>query len=167
MTKVSVRAANRSDAKLIARVIVEIELFYGSTNAGPLAEQVRRVEHALFNDPPLAFALIAVDESGEISGIAAYSFLWPATGATHSIFLKELYVRQGYRRSSIGAALMNELCTMALADPGCSRLEWMADRADDSARSFYRSLGVPEFEEKVVYRLNDELLRAIPERRCL
>jgi ribosomal protein S18 acetylase RimI-like enzyme len=112
------------------------------------------VEEALFGSPPLASALLVEDETGEIVGFAAYSFLWPAAGASHSLFLKELYVRSTLRRQGIGARLMNELRGIAAARPGCSRVEWMTDRDNPDARSFYRTLGFAEFDGKIVYRVD-------------
>ncbi|MFF2512245.1 GNAT family N-acetyltransferase [Streptomyces sp. NPDC058086] len=86
-------------------------------------------------------------------GLAAYSFLWPSAGSTHSLFLKELYVRDTLRRQGVGERLMNELRGIAVARSGCSRVEWMTDRDNPGARAFYRSLGFAEFDGKIVYRV--------------
>ena len=85
--------------------------------------------------------------------MAAYSFLWPAAGSSHSLFLKELYVRDSLRRQGVGKELMRELQRIAEDRPGCSRLEWMTDSENRGARSFYRELGLAEFDGKIVYRL--------------
>ncbi|MGW7453892.1 GNAT family N-acetyltransferase [Streptomyces sp. NPDC054787] len=69
-------------------------------------------------------------------GLAAYSFLWPAAGSSHSLFLKELYVRGTLRRQGVGARLMDELRALASARPGCSRVEWMTDRNSPGARRY-------------------------------
>jgi GNAT superfamily N-acetyltransferase len=55
--------------------------------------------------------------------MAAYSFLWPAAGVTRSLYLKELYVAEAFRRQSIGALLMQRLCQIALEHER-SRVEW-------------------------------------------
>ena len=94
------------------------------------------------------------DETGDIVGLAAYSFLWPAAGSSHSLFLKELYVRDTLRRQGIGARLMDELRALAAARPGCSRVEWMADRDNPGARAFYESRGFTESDGKIVYRVD-------------
>ena len=36
------------------------------------------------------------------TGMASYSFLWPAAGLTRSLYLKELYVAQDWQRQGIG-----------------------------------------------------------------
>ncbi|MEV4481801.1 GNAT family N-acetyltransferase [Micromonospora coxensis] len=98
----------------------------------------------------------------EVVGLAAYSYLWPAAGSTHSLFLKELYVRPDGRRQGVGARLMEEMKAIAARSPGCSRLEWMTDRSNDGARAFYRQLGFEEFEGKVNYRLDADLPQSAP-----
>ncbi|WP_432011643.1 cyclophane-containing RiPP N-acetyltransferase HaaN [Streptomyces cucumeris] len=149
---VTIRPAEKRDILAVAELIEEIERFYGSTEIQPLDERQSQVEEALFGSPPMASALLVEDGSGDLVGLAAYSFLWPAAGSSHSLFLKELYVRDTLRRQGIGAELMSELRTLAAARPGCSRVEWMTDRDNPEARAFYKSLGFAEFDGKIVYR---------------
>lgn len=151
---VTIRPADKRDILAVAELIEEIERFYGATEIQPLEERRSQVEEALFGSPPLASALLVEDETGDLVGLAAYSFLWPAAGSSHSLFLKELYVRDTLRRQGVGARLMNELRILAAARPGCSRVEWMTDRDNPDARAFYRSLGFAEFDGKIVYRLD-------------
>ncbi|MEU7054751.1 cyclophane-containing RiPP N-acetyltransferase HaaN [Streptomyces sp. NPDC046197] len=153
---VTIRPAEKNDVRQLAALIEEIERFYGTADADiqPFDERQAQVEEALFGSPPLASALVVEDETGDIVGLAAYSFLWPSAGSTHSLFLKELYVREALRRQGIGAQLMGELRGMASARPGCTRLEWMTDRVNPDARAFYQSLGFQEDDGKIVYRFS-------------
>ncbi|MFF5704591.1 cyclophane-containing RiPP N-acetyltransferase HaaN [Streptomyces sp. NPDC012794] len=151
---VTIRPAERRDTAAVADLIEEIERFYGSTEIQPFEERRSQVEEALFGSPPLASALLVEDEAGDLVGLAAYSFLWPAAGSSHSLFLKELYVRGALRRRGVGARLMDELRALASARPGCSRVEWMTDRNNPDARAFYKSLGFAEFDGKIVYRVD-------------
>ncbi|MGW6837001.1 cyclophane-containing RiPP N-acetyltransferase HaaN [Streptomyces sp. NPDC054949] len=151
---VTIRPAERRDTVAVADLIEEIERFYGSTEIQPLEERRSQVEEALFGSPPLASALLVEDEAGDLVGLAAYSFLWPAAGSSHSLFLKELYVRGTLRRQGVGARLMDELRALASARPGCSRVEWMTDHDNPGARAFYKSLGFAEFDGKIVYRVD-------------
>ncbi|MFE2696348.1 cyclophane-containing RiPP N-acetyltransferase HaaN [Streptomyces mirabilis] len=150
---VTIRPADKRDITAVAELIEEIEPFYESTEIQPFEERRAQVEEALFGSPPLASALLVEDEAGDIVGLAAYSFLWPSAGSTHSLFLKELYVRDTLRRQGVGARLMDELRAVAAARPGCSRVEWMTDRDNPGARAFYKSLGFAEFDGKIVYRV--------------
>jgi GNAT superfamily N-acetyltransferase len=153
LMSVTIRPADKRDITAVAELIEEIERFYESTEIQPFEERRAQVEEALFGSPPLASALLVEDEAGDIVGLAAYSFLWPSAGSTHSLFLKELYVRDTLRRQGVGARLMDELRAVAAARPGCSRVEWMTDRDNPGARAFYKSLGFAEFDGKIVYRV--------------
>ncbi|MGW2468430.1 cyclophane-containing RiPP N-acetyltransferase HaaN [Streptomyces bauhiniae] len=150
----TIRPAEKSDVPGLAALIEEIERFYGTPAAGiqPLDERLAQVEEALFGSPPLAAALVVEDEGGVIAGLAAYSFLWPSAGSSHSLFLKELYVRESLRRQGIGVRLMEEVRAIGRARAGCTRVEWTTDRFNADARSFYRSLGFEEYDGKVFYR---------------
>lgn len=154
MSQLVVRHAEPGDSKTVAIMIEEIERHYGATTIQPFDERLAQVEQALFGAPPLAQLVLALS-NGEIIGMAAYSFLWPAAGATHSLFLKELYVRPDRRRLGTGRRLVQEVRDIAAARPGCSRMEWMTDRGNDAARQFYRHLGFEELEGKVNYRIAD------------
>ncbi|WP_329453420.1 GNAT family N-acetyltransferase (plasmid) [Streptomyces sp. NBC_01724] len=151
---VTIRPAVKRDIRAVAELIEEVERFYGSSEIQPLEERRSQVDEALFGSCPLASALLVEDETGDLVGFAAYSFLWPAAGSSHSLFLKELYVRDTLRRQGVGARLMDEIRAAAAARPGCSRVEWMTDRDNPGARAFYESLGFAEFEGKIVYRLD-------------
>lgn len=150
---VMIRPAEKRDITAVAELIEEIEQFYETTGIQLFEERRTQVEEALFGSPPLASALLVEDEAGDIVGLAAYSFLWPSAGSTHSLFLKELYVRDILRRQGVGARLMDELRAVATARPGCSRIEWMTDRDNPNARAFYKSLGFAESAGKIVYRV--------------
>jgi ribosomal protein S18 acetylase RimI-like enzyme len=140
---VTIRPAEKRDVLAVAELIEEIERFYGATEVRPLEKRTAQVEEALFGSQPLATTLLVEDETGAIAGMAAYTFLWPSAGSTHSLFLKELYVRETLRRQGVGAQLMAELQAVAAARPACSRVEWTADRDNPIARGFYKSSGSP------------------------
>jgi GNAT superfamily N-acetyltransferase len=89
-----------------------------------------------------------------VAGLAAYSFLWPAVGATRSLYLKELYVLEAYRRLGIGRLLVRAVFETA-AGLGCSRVEWTTDVGNTGAQAFYAKLGLPDHPVKVFYRVED------------
>ncbi|GAB7052252.1 GNAT family N-acetyltransferase [Catenuloplanes indicus] len=152
MADIVVRDAEPGDAVVVAELIEEIERYYGAASVQPIEERVAQVRSALFGVPPLAWLLLAVDGE-EVVGLAAYSFLWPAAGSTHSLFLKELYVRPSRRRRGVGASLMGRVRDIAEARPGCGRVEWQADRDNPVAQAFYRGLGFEESAGKINYRI--------------
>lgn len=153
---VTIRPAEKNDVRELAELIAEIERFYGTADADiqPFDVRQAQVEEALFGTPPMASALVVEDEDGHIVGLAAYSYLWPSAGSTHSLYLKELYVRDTLRRQGTGVRLMKELHAIAQARPGCSRVEWTTDRVNPDARAFYQALGHEEYDGKIFYRVN-------------
>lgn len=56
--------------------------------------------------------------------------------------------------TTIRPAERTDTKAVAAARPGCSRVEWTADRDNDTALAFYRALGHEELTSKVMYRLN-------------
>ncbi|MFI5845829.1 GNAT family N-acetyltransferase [Catenuloplanes sp. NPDC051500] len=151
MSALVVRHAEPRDLTTVATLIEEVERHYAATTIQPFDERSQQVELALFGTPPLAYGLLAED-GDDLVGFAAYSFLWPAAGSTHSLFLKELFVRASARRLGAGTALMTHLQKIAEERPGCSRIEWQTEH-DSEARTFYRSLGFHELEGKINFRV--------------
>ncbi len=149
----TISTAGPSDTAAIAGLLAEMGRFYRAPQTEPLEERERQIRDALFGDPPAAHALLARD-GDRLAGMAAYSFLWPAAGLTRSLYLKELYVAEGYRRRGTGTLLMRAVCEMA-GKHRCSRIEWTTDRGNTRAQEFYRRLGFPFQPAKIFYRIED------------
>lgn len=155
-----VTSASREDIDGVVKLFDEIDDFYGDPREKDRERRTKQVHETLFGEPPLAYALLAHEE-GRVVGLAAYSFLWPAAGTSMSLYLKELFVSQSYRRRGIGRLLMRELAAVALAR-ACSRLELTTDRTNADALGFYRDLGVPVQVDKVHFRLEGDRLTGWP-----
>ena len=150
---ITVSPASPGDAPAIAALLEEMDRFYGATEPEPFDQRVRQINEAIFAGPPAAYALLAWDGS-KLAGIAAYSYLWPAVGLTRSLYLKELYVSDAYRRQGVGRLLMDALFEAA-SKHGCSRVEWTTDTDNSGAQAFYEDLGVPVQSSKIFYRVED------------
>ncbi|MFD8075789.1 GNAT family N-acetyltransferase [Streptomyces sp. NPDC059718] len=145
---VQVTAATEADIEEIARLIGEIEVYYGGAYAPGDVDQIRA---ALFSDSPAATVLLARD-GDEVLGMASVSRLWPAAGAEASLYMKELFVREAARGQGVGRALIAAVQEHARG-LGCSRLEWTADADNPQALGFYEALGVKVNDGKRFYRL--------------
>jgi GNAT superfamily N-acetyltransferase len=150
--KVSVRDVEIGDVSAIAVMVEEIERYYGTTDIDPLDVRIAQTREALFGSRPIAYGIVAVDENDTLVGMAAYSFTWPAYSATHTLFLKELYVTEGHRRQGVATQLMEHVKDLARTRPGCSRVEWTADRDNPEALDFYEALGYSVHEGKAYFR---------------
>lgn len=149
--------------KALAALAEEMDRFYGATELQALDLRFQRIDHALFGDPPSAYALLAWDDDAAV-GFASYSFLWPAAGLTRSLFLKDLYVTESARRTGVGKIIMRSLAEIAVKHE-CSRLEWHTDRPNTGAQRFYADLGVPVEDSKLFYRAPGEALRKLADGR--
>jgi GNAT superfamily N-acetyltransferase len=138
------------DEAAIAALCAELDEFYGSLPEGLPAERAAQVRDVLFGDPPLAYVLVAWDSESP-AGFAAYSFLWPAAGLTASLYLKELYVAEAYRRTGVGQQLMDGVYDVARRR-GLSRVEWTTDTSNRDAQVFYEALGAQPLTSQVFYR---------------
>jgi GNAT superfamily N-acetyltransferase len=148
---ITVAAARPEDAAQLASLMDELEQFYGGTPTEALDVKVAQISDALFTERPAAEAMLAWDGE-KLVGFAAYSFHWPAAGFSTSLYLKELYIAQAYRRTGIGKQLMTALEQVARAKR-CSRFEWGTDTDNEAAQRFYASLGAKPSSGKVAYRL--------------
>ena len=150
---IKVTPAGPGDVLAMAGLLEEMDRFYGAADVEPLSVRVRQINEALFTSQPAAYALLAWD-GPQAGGIAAYSFLWPAVGLTRSLYLKELYVSQAYRRRGVGKLLMQALFETA-AKHACSRVEWTTDTDNGDAQGFYDALALPKHPSKLFYRVED------------
>ena len=145
---IEVRATTPDDVPSLAELLAERDRFYGVDRPDPDAAAIA---DALFGPAPAGRALVALRD-GEVAGLAAYSFLWPAVGVTRSLYLKELFVRATAQRQGIGGLLMRALHAVA-AEHRCSRIEWTADTDNPGAQRFYASLGAEALTTKLFYRV--------------
>jgi GNAT superfamily N-acetyltransferase len=149
---ITVSPAESRDAAAIATLLGDLGRFYGATESGSLDRRIGQINEAIFRSPPTAYALLARD-GDQVAGLAAYSFLWPAVGATRSLYLKELYVPDTYRRQGVGKLLMRAIFETGTL--GCSRVEWTTDVGNTAAQAFYAKLGLPAYPSKIFYRVED------------
>jgi GNAT superfamily N-acetyltransferase len=146
-----VRPAVIDDMPGLLDLMAELDRFYDDLDIAPDAERAAGISAALFNESALSRALVVV-AGDELVALAAYSLLWPAAGVTSSLYLKELYVRERWRRHGLGRLMMAELRRVA-ENLGCSRLEWTTDAENDTAQAFYSALGSAVNSGKVMYRV--------------
>lgn len=148
---ISVASLQDRDLPMLVDLLAEMDAFYGDASTLPYDESVDAIRSILLN-PALGLHALAAHHDDKLTGLATYSYLWPAVGLTHSLYLKELYVRASHRRRGVGRLLVSRVLSIA-AEASCSRVEWTTDRANSQAQEFYKSLGTPINEGKVFYRL--------------
>lgn len=151
MATVKIKEASEDDISVIVELLNEIDQFYGDKTVEVAPQRADNVASVLFGEDRSSRALLACTEDGQAIGFASYSFLWPAAGSSRSLYLKELYVADSYRKLGTGRQLMQELFSIAKRE-NCSRVEWTTDTTNADAQNFYEKLGEAVFSGKLFYR---------------
>lgn len=99
-----------------------------------------------YEDAPVAFALFFYNLS---------TFL-----GRRGLYLEDLYVRPEFRGRGLGRAMLAHLARLA-RERDCGRLEWAVLDWNESAISFYRSLGAQAMEEWTTFRLTGDALKRL------
>jgi GNAT superfamily N-acetyltransferase len=126
---INIRQAREEDFPAILSLIKELAAFEKSpdkvTNS---VEQMKKEKH-LFE------CFVAETESGEIIGMALYFFAY-YTWVGKSLYLEDIYVREPFRRSKIGSALLKKIFEVARAEE-CKRVRWQVLNWNKSAIQMY------------------------------
>jgi GNAT superfamily N-acetyltransferase len=128
-------------------------LLFGGTSAAP------GVAATTPSGSPAAYAHVIEhpdDERGTELGAFALWFLNTSTWTgTHGVYLEDLYVRPHLRGHGYGKGLLQCLARVCL-EGGYRRLEWWVLDWNESALSFYGSLGAQSMDEWTVHRVSGD-----------
>lgn len=151
-----IRPAIIDDAALLCTMIRELAKFEREL------EQVTIREEDLardgFGEKPLFRALIA-EWGGQPAGYACF-FGYYSTWSGRGLFLEDLFVREAFRGSGIGKALLAEVARIAV-DEGCYGIHWDVLDWNEKAIEFYNSLGARFRDQWRSVVLTDEPLRQL------
>lgn len=93
----------------------------------------------LIRDKDNYYCYIAENEKGDALGYALYCYTYH-TWTGKSIYLDDLYVREKYRRSSVGTMLACALIDLA-RQSNCKSLKWQVLNWNNEAVEFYKKMG--------------------------
>lgn len=117
------------------------------------------IRNAFFSENPKAKALV-VETNGKLVGIATYYEIYSTFIAKPGIWLDDLFVYAGYRKSGAGKALIKSLCRIA-KEQGCGRIDWIVARDNSNGRQFYEAVGAHIFEEVRHSRLDEKAINQL------
>jgi len=92
----------------------------------------------LAGDGPF-YGLLA-EQDGQVVGFAHYSFTHTTWEALPDVYGEDLFVSPSARGAGIGRALIEALTSVA-REAGASRLHWITQEGNATARKLYDSLG--------------------------
>jgi ribosomal protein S18 acetylase RimI-like enzyme len=155
-----IRTAQMEDARAMAHVIVDTflsahqgmisqeelrwrkEEWTYEVSARNWSEALREIAEGI---SPRSCIYVAVDESGEVVGLADGV---PVESAENTGEIDVLYVRENYQGQGIGRALVQAVAAH-LAQMGMTTLHIGVLKANTPARGFYEALGGRVVEERV------------------
>ena len=138
--------------------------FYGIDQPLPTGEwAVRLAEDG--PDGAGAFGVLGAWDGEELAAFALYSTVYHLAGAGDMAILRDLFVREGYRRRKIGTALMVGMAALCVEN-GWRRLDWQANRLDFETRTFYDMLCPGSFKlDRLSYRVEGDEIAALAARK--
>jgi GNAT superfamily N-acetyltransferase len=151
-----IRSATKSDVSVLVELIHDLADYERAGGEVEITEAA--LDHALFGVEPGLFARLWTSES-VVVGMALYHRSFSTWTGRPGIYLEDLYVRPSHRGRGIGRSLLVELAKIAL-DSGCRRVEWSVLDWNESAITFYRSIGAIPLQEWTRYRLAGQALEA-------
>lgn len=107
--------------------------------------------------------VILAEADGSPVGFALFFHNFSTFIGKPGIYLEDLYVKKEYRGKGYGKKLLIYLARLA-EERECGRFEWAVLNWNESAISFYRSLGAKPMNEWKVYRLAGKDLAAVAAR---
>lgn len=153
-SKLSFRAAERSDVSLILKFIRELADYEHMLDEVVADEQT--LETWIF-DKEKAEVIFAMVDGREI-GFALFFHNFSTFLGRAGIYLEDLYIRPEYRGKGYGKAMLGKLASIAVKR-GCGRLEWWCLDWNKPSIDFYLSQGAEAMSDWTVYRISGSRLK--------
>jgi GNAT superfamily N-acetyltransferase len=149
MAEVEVRAATKTDAALIHRLLSDLEFDLGVT--GDVQRSVQDIEQFGFSEPPFFHTLIAWKGSDAV-GLAVYFREFSTWRGTPGVYVQDLYVSAKMRSTGLGWQLMEAVFAQARVW-GASYCKLSVYDENDAAIAFYERLGFQVRENEQILLL--------------
>jgi GNAT superfamily N-acetyltransferase len=137
MSEVNVRFATARDAEIIKRMIHGLAQFQSHGDSVRASTEVLREQ--LESDKPPFECLIAECNQAPV-GFALFYAFYSTWEARSGLYLEDLFVSPSARGTGVGKVLLERLALIA-RERGCTQLDWMVQRDNHGAQSFYASFG--------------------------
>jgi len=130
---ISIRKATEEDFPDILLLIKELAAFENAPDKVTNTVELMKKEQNLFS------CFVAVAEHNEIIGMALYFFAY-YTWVGKSLYLEDIYIKEPYRKQSIGKLLLQKIFEVA-REEDCKRVRWQVLNWNQNAISMYRKNG--------------------------
>jgi GNAT superfamily N-acetyltransferase len=153
----SIVSATEKDAPLLLRFILDLARYERLAHEVTATEEGLR--EALSGPRPAVEALIA-RAGNEPAGFALFFHHFSTFTGRRGLYLEDIFVLPEWRGRGLGRRLLARVARLARAR-GCPRLEWAVLDWNESAISFYKSLGAVPMKDWIIYRLAGEALERV------
>lgn len=150
-TKVEIVRVTPENADQLISLITELAVF--EKLDPPTAEARDRLRRHVTSEPALFHAFLGLLD-GKAVGYITYYFTYSTFLAAPTLFLEDIYVQEGVRKSGVGRELFR-FCVQEAVSKGCGRMEWCALDWNVGAMSFYEKLGGKKMDW-TFFRLDQE-----------
>lgn len=133
----TVRRAEPGDVPDMLRLIVALAIYEREPDAVKATPE--SLTEIMFGSDASVFAHVATQD-GAVIGVALWFETYSTWTGAPSLYLEDLFVDESARGTGAGRALFTALAREAEAR-GCARIDWAVMDWNQTARSFYRSIG--------------------------
>jgi GNAT superfamily N-acetyltransferase len=160
----TIRPATPADVPAVHDLVVELATYERARDE--VVATADDLTAALFAPDPRVHCLVADAAAPGAEAAVVGMALWFVTYSTwlgrHGLWLEDLYVTPGARRSGVGRRLLAALAAECVAR-GYGRLEWWVLDWNEPAIAFYRSLGAMPMADWTVHRVEGTVLAELAE----
>ena len=148
---ITIRKAEEKDSEKVWQLMKELAVLEKYIISFAITPEI--VRNSGFQKNPPDFYCLVAEDNDEIAVVLVYYFL-PFTAQNRpAIYMKELYVDEGYRSQKIGKQLMNALKIEAEQN-NCSQIKWTVAPWNEAGIRFYERLGAKENKGWLNYEWN-------------
>lgn len=150
---IQIRKAIESDSERLWPLMKSLAIFERYIDSFAITPEIVR-EKGFQKNPPDFYCMVADDvEEQKIAGMLVYYFIPYTAQNRPAIYLKELYVEEGYRSQGVGQRLMHALKEEARRN-NCSQVKWTVAPWNEAGKRFYENLGAHENRDWLNYEWN-------------
>lgn len=157
----SIRHAQAGDIPLVLAYVRKLADYEHRSQEVQASEAQMRA--ALFGPRPYAEVLFG-EQDGQPVGFALFFHTFSTFKGKPGLYLEDLFVDPEARGRGYGVALMGYLARLAV-ERGCGRFEWSVLNWNEPSIAFYQRLGARPLDDWTVYRMQDEALERLADRR--
>ena len=161
--QLKIRLATKEDAEALAWLNQELLTFYGLPTRNQRSFVIHSISKGAFQENSGLKILLAIHDEQPV-GFLAFSEIFALASCQKSIFIQDLFIARKARKTGAGRSLMMTLISHAEVNE-ITQIDWTADAWNSKAIKFYEHIVSSQKSEKILYRLNEERLNLITNKK--